>query len=229
MTILGNILILLFWLFFFKKINSVNGWKLEDIFVLQGMAALSFSLVYLFFGGVTELGTYIVEGTLDHFLLLPKPVLLTCLLSKIKFTALGDLVYASALLYFANISLLKIMFLVFLSFFGATIFVSFQIIVHSLGFFIGNTSQLAFQLTNSLVTFCLYPPSIFKGTTRIILYTILPAGLIVFLPLQLFMHFNFLGMLKLTFITGMFLTMAITFFTFGLRRYESGNYPSVSL
>jgi ABC-2 type transport system permease protein len=71
--------------------------------------------------------------------------------------------------------------------------------------------------------FSTYPMNIFNGIVRIFLFTIVPAGFISFVPLQLLQHFSiplFAGMIGFTLL---FACIAIGLFELGLRRYESGN------
>ena len=73
---------------------------------------------------------------------------------------------------------------------GACIFTSFVVIFCSLAFFLGNTEGLAQQLLGILVTFSTYPMNIFNGVVRLLLFTVIPAGFISFMPLQLLHQFT---------------------------------------
>ena len=73
------------------------------------------------------------------------------------------------------------------------------------------------------MTFSTYPMNIFNGVVHILLFTILPAGFISFVPLQLLHHFAwplFGGMCGFLLLI---MLGAAGFFQLGLKRYESGN------
>ncbi len=57
-------------------------------------------------------------------------------------------------------------------------------------FFIGNTEGLAQQVVGALVTFSTYPLDIFHGFVRLLLFTLVPAGFVSFVPLQLLHRFS---------------------------------------
>jgi ABC-2 type transport system permease protein len=65
--------------------------------------------------------------------------------------------------------------------------------------------------------------TIFTGVVRLLLFTIIPAGFISFVPLQLLKQFSLPllgGMVGFTALMG---ALAVGIFSLGLRRYESGN------
>ena len=78
-------------------------------------------------------------------------------------------------------------------------------------------------MLGALKMFSTYPMNIFNGIVRIFLLTVIPAGFISFVPLQLLQHFSwalFAGMIGFTIL---FASVAGGMFELGLRRYESGN------
>ena len=64
---------------------------------------------------------------------------------------------------------------------------------------------------------------IFSGTVRLLLFTIIPAGFISFVPLQLLKQFTWLLLGGMVGFTALIVTVAVGIFSLGLRRYESGN------
>ena len=63
-------------------------------------------------------------------------------------------------------------------------FVGFGVLAGSLSFFIGNARALADQWRNTVISFSTYPPTLFRGTVKILLYTVIPAGFISYLPVE---------------------------------------------
>jgi ABC-2 type transport system permease protein len=103
------------------------------------------------------------------------------------------------------------------------IFTSFVVIFCSLAFFLGNTEGLAQQLLGILVTFSTYPLNIFNGVARLLLFTVIPAGFISFVPLQLIHQFTWPLLGGMVGFTVLIISAAVGLFELGLRRYESGN------
>jgi ABC-2 type transport system permease protein len=112
---------------------------------------------------------------------------------------------------------------------GTCVFISFMVLVHSLAFWIGDASQIGGQALNALVTFAIYPLSLFDGTAKLVLLTVIPAAVIGTLPAQLVRSFSWgdMGILALT--SAVFLSLALLTFHHGLRRYESGSAINVQL
>jgi ABC-2 type transport system permease protein len=103
------------------------------------------------------------------------------------------------------------------------IFTAFLVMLCSLAFFLGNTEGLAQQMLGALVSFSTYPMNIFSGVVRLLLFTVVPAGFISFVPLQLLHQFMwplFGGMVGFTLL---FVAIAVGLFELGLRHYESRN------
>ena len=74
-----------------------------------------------------------------------------------------------------------------------------------------------------MINFATYPDGIFKGIVRVFMYTILPVGVVNYLPVRILTKFD----LGLTFIilsvTILFISLAFIMFYRGLRKYSSSN------
>jgi ABC-2 type transport system permease protein len=101
--------------------------------------------------------------------------------------------------------------------------------VQSLAFWVGNTSLLTVQAINAIVTFSLYPITLFDGSAKFILFTILPAAFIGAVPVEFVRAFDWTTLLQLLAATLIFLSLAVFLFHRGLRRYESGSAIQVQL
>ncbi|WP_254776791.1 ABC-2 family transporter protein [Paenibacillus sp. yr247] len=82
---------------------------------------------------------------------------------------------------------------------------------------------MSFQLYNGLLTFTTYPTSIFRGLGKIVLFTVLPAGFISYLPIGLLRHADIPFITGAIAVTVLLCLGGITLFYRGLRRYASGN------
>jgi ABC-2 type transport system permease protein len=103
------------------------------------------------------------------------------------------------------------------------IMVSFMVLAGSLAFFIGSAEAAAFQAQQAIVTFALYPGSMFQGWLKVLLFTAIPSGFISHVPASLLRSFEpslFAGLIAFTVGLG---CAAAFVFSLGLRRYESGN------
>ena len=227
---LNNGFYFLFWVIFFGQFGEVRGWVLNDMFLVFGITATSFGLTSFFFGNAFHLSSVITGGRLDYYLSLPRPVLLHTLASRSIANGLGDVTYGliSFLLsgYFTWLGLGRFAIGVLLA---TTVFLSFLIIAHSLTFWLGNAQALASLLMNAILTFALYPISLFNGPAKFILFSLIPAALMGSLPASLVQGWIWENLLGL--VSGALLLLGLAIFIFhrGLHRYESGSAIQVEV
>lgn len=221
---LNNLMLLFFWWVLFTQVEALNGWLFEHVLLLYAVASGAYACQALFFGGSFSLSRAVSEGRLDFYLALPKPVLLHVLISRSSASAWGDLAFSLVIFALTTApspgQLLGFLILILA---GGVVTTSFAVLAHSLSFWLGHSEQLAGQLTEALLTFSLYPEGIFSATTRLVLYTAIPAGFVSYLPVRILKDFGLahVGML-LVFALGLAVAARLVFYR-GLRRYESGN------
>ena len=92
--LLNNSVWIVFWWLYFSRFPVVKGWTMEDILWLWAIAAGAVGWVSAFFGNVFRLAHMIANGHLDLYLTMPKPVLLHLLVSRMSFSAWGDILFA---------------------------------------------------------------------------------------------------------------------------------------
>lgn len=225
LVMLGNdCLWLLFWWSYFRQFPLVNGWQQTDVVIIWSVAALGTGLGNAVFGNASNLAQLVMTGGLDAYLGMPRYALLHICISATESTAWGDVLFAlGAYLVFLRPDPLH--FLLFLALGGlvALIFASFLILVGSLAFFLGNTEGLTQQMVGVMITFSTYPMNIFNGFVRFLLFTLIPAGFISFVPLQLLHQVTWPLLGAMLGFTCVILLCAAGFFHLGLKRYESGN------
>lgn len=215
---------LFFWWSYFQQFPVVHGWQNTDIVVIWAVAACGFGISAGFFGNASKLASLIMNGGLDAYLGMPRNVLLHVCISASDPTAWGDIIFAlGAFLLFLHPDPLRFGLFLLLALAGGLIFTSFIVIFCSLAFFLGNTEGLAQQLLGALITLSTYPMYIFNGAVRVLLFTVLPAGFISFIPLLLLHQFSWLLLAAMLGFTVLITLMASGIFQLGLRRYESGN------
>ena len=93
----------------------------------------------------------------------------------------------------------------------------------SLPFWLARTEAVSRQLWELLLTFALYPEPLFGGGLRLLLYTVLPAGFVSYLPVRVVTAPSMLSILSLIAGSGAYLWLACWIFRQGLRRYSSGS------
>ncbi|OXM87377.1 hypothetical protein CF651_06550 [Paenibacillus rigui] len=224
MMVINNIVWILFWVLYFDRFQVVNGWSFQDVMMMWAVSAGGFGLSAVLFGNAYRLAPLIANGQLDIILSQPKPVLLHMLVSRMSVSAIGDVLFA-LMLYgvFGDRSFVGILKFGLALGIAMLIFLFFVVIAGSLAFFMGNAEGISQQLFNGLLAFSTYPTGIFSGWGKLILFTIIPAGFISYLPIGLLRSVDpfFLGQAL-----GAALLLAVggtLFFYAGLKKYSSGN------
>lgn len=221
---INDILWVLFWVLYFTKFPVLRGWTLEDVLVLWAVVATSFGLVMGLSYNAIRIPQLVVQGQLDYYLALPKNVLLHLLVSQIRLVNLGDLLFGPMLLVvMVKLTWSKVLIFAIASLLGAMVLLGFFIMAGSLAFYLGNADAISAQLVNAVLHFATYPTSIFSGGVKFVLFTLIPAGFVSTLPVELVRAFSWLKFLQLLGGAVAFLGLAVWVFHRGLRRYESGN------
>ena len=139
-------------------------------------------------------------------------------------SAWGDLGYGILLFAFTQpLSVMRIALFIIFSLLLALVLTSMRILYHSLTFFLGNAEEFARTASELMLSFVLYPGSIFKGPTLWLLHSLVPAALVAYLPARLINDFDPVLFAVVVLADVIFAAMAWGLFRLGLRRYESGN------
>lgn len=221
---LNNVTFFVFWWALMGHVTTLRGWRLGDIQLLFGMVAASFGLTVTLAGGVRHLGRFIEEGVLDTLLTHPKSVLVQALGMRAQPSGCGD--FLSGLLFIAlsgQISWRTVPYVALVTVASALIFVACGVVFFSLAFWLGRTETVAAQLWELLVTFSLYPEPLFGSTLRFILFTILPAGFVGYLPVRILHAPSLAHVAVLATVAIAYVSLAVLLFDRGLRRYASGS------
>lgn len=230
MMVVNNIVWILFWGLYFNRFQVVNGWTFQDVMMMWAVSAGGFGLSAVLFGNAYRLASLIANGQLDIILSQPKPVLLHILISRMSVAAIGDIAFALMIYGMfgdrSAIGMLKFGLALIIS---MLIFLFFVVAAQSLAFYFGNAEGLSQQLFNGLLAFSTYPTGIFRGLGKLILFTVVPAGFISYLPIGLLRSIEPLFLWEALGMAVLLTAGGTLFFYAGLKKYSSGNMLSLRM
>lgn len=217
---------LLLWFLFFTGFREVGGWRLADVARLIGVVYLLFGLTTVFLGGYRDLAGAILRGDIDSLLTQPAAVLPRLLSRESMPSAWGDIFAGLVVLTFsARLDLLGAAGAVAAVVIGASVWLSTAVIFGSLAFWIADARSLARDLMDFTLMVSMYPASIYEGWTKILIFTVLPAGFIAVAPVELVRHPS-VGALAVAIGAGVAFPIAASIvFGAGLKRYRRGAAP----
>jgi ABC-2 type transport system permease protein len=225
---LNNILFFTIWWVLFDRFEEIRGWRVEDMAALYGIAAAGYGVAAVLAGGLRDLARKIDDGDLDAILTQPKSVLVLAVGSRTRPDGWGDIASGIGLLALSGtmgfttwpLGVLAIAL-------AAVMFVASGVVLHSTAFFLRRMGTLATQVQDFLLTFCVYPPTLFSGPLKVFLFTVLPAGLISYLPVEIVRTADPATIATAIAGTTTYAACAWWLFHRGLRSYCSGNRFSV--
>ena len=221
---LNNAAFALFWGMLIGKVGSVGGYGFGDVMLIWALVSSSFGLSHIVFGNARSLGAIIRRGELDLYLLQPKDALLNALASRTVVSAWGDFAYGFLVLALVpGFGLERLAAFGALSVTGSLLFTATFAAAESLNFFLGDASGLSAAVTEFLLSFSLYPETIFDRGMRWVFYTVLPTGFIAFVPLAAIKGLGWGTIALLAGAAARYCAASYALFRIGLRRYESGN------
>jgi ABC-2 type transport system permease protein len=227
---LNDFMYFIIWIIYFDRFQEVRGWQIQDMYLTYGVLASAFGLISLLFGNAFNLSEIINQGRLDYYLSLPRPVLLHAVASRMIASGMGDFTYGFVSYalsgYFTWDGLVRFVLATLLA---AVVFAAFLILIQSLAFWLGIMSNLSALALNALLTFGIYPITLFDNYAKLILFTLIPAALMGAVPAEFIRTFTWQTLAELLVGAIVFLFLAIAVFRLGLKRYESGSAIQVEV
>lgn len=223
---LNNCCFFVFWWVLFRQVHTLRGWDMHDVALLFGVGATSFGLMQAVAGGAVHLSRFIDEGMLDAMLVQPKPTLGYALGCRAQASGFGDALSGIAFLWASGAVGVDRLPWVAVSVLCASVtFTASSVLFFSLAFWLPRTHATSRQALDVLVTFALYPEPLFRGALRVVLFTLIPAGFVAYLPVQIIRggEHSGLGLTSLLAATLAYVWLARRVFRAGLRRYSSGS------
>ena len=222
--VLNNLTFFVFWWALMGHVTSLRGWRLGDIQMLFGIVAAAFGLAVTVAGGVRHLGRFIEDGDFDTLLTQPKSVLVHALGMRSQPSGIGDLI--SGVIFIAwsgQVAWRTTAIAAVVIVASALILVACGVVFFSFAFWLGRVETVATQLWELLVTFSLYPEPLFGGALRLVLFTVLPAGFVGYLPVHIVHGASLTNVALLLVAAFGYMMLAALIFDLGLRRYSSGS------
>ena len=221
--ILNNASFIVQWIVLYSLKDNVGGYTFKQVLLLWGIAAGTYGVSRFFFKKAFSLADTINNGKLDSYLVQPKNVLLSTITTDVEPSAIGDILYAYIMLFIYGFTIEKFLLFTLFIFTGGFTLVAIAVILGSLSFWFNKTDMIA-DVGNSLTTnFATYPDGIFKGVVKGILYTIIPVGMINYIPIKILTEFNIWLTLGVLGFTIFMIFLAFFIFNKGLKRYSSSN------
>jgi ABC-2 type transport system permease protein len=217
-----------FWVSFFTRFPVIHGWGATDVITLWAICAAGLGIAETICGNSPRMPLLIAQGELDSWLLYPRAVLSHLIIGKMNAIAMGDTLFGyGAYIFFVRPDAPHLVLFIALTLSVAILFVGVNILSGCLSFLMGNAQPLADQWKFAMINFSTYPASLFDGPVRFLLYTVVPAGFVSYLPIEALRTFS-LETAALSLLGSVTFT-AISVFAFyeGLKRYESGNLMSM--
>lgn len=226
---LNNSTFIIQWLILFNLREEIGNYSFTDVTLLWALSASIYGFSHILFERAYKLSDLIIDGKLDSFLVQPKNILISVLMSDTSISAIGDLLYGYVILCIFNFSITNIILFTIFTITGGLVITSVAVIFGSLSFWIVKSDYIAGTINNMMTNFSTYPEGIFKGLARIILYTLIPVGISTYLPMSVFMKFNVINILLVIIITIVMILFSFLVFNRGLKRYSSSNLMSAKM
>ena len=221
---LNNLTFFVFWWVLMRRVPEIRGWRLTDVELLFGIVAVTVGLAITLAGGVRYLGQFIEEGELDTLLVQPPPVLLHAVGMRSQSAGFGDMMSGLFLIALSGqVSWIDTPRVVVAIVAAALVFAASGILFFSVAFWLGKSDTVARQMWELVITFSLYPEPLFGGALRFLLFTLIPAAWVGYVPAALARHASAGQLLLLTSAAVGYLMLAGVMFQRGLRRYASGS------
>ncbi len=213
----------------FTQVNSLAGWNFYEMLLLYAIAELIVYLHYSFFGPIVVLSEAVLSGELDRYLLKPLSAFFTLSFDDFRLLeTLPSFLIPVGIIWISNphLNLLwwpngPIALLVFVI--SLIIYFLFKAILGLLSFWILDVNPLI-NFYENLSDFEKYPLDIFPKFLRSIFLTIIPIGLVAYVPTVFFIRgFQLDLFLCQLFGLGIFTTLTKILWTKGLQNYSSAS------
>ena len=224
MMSINNLSFVFMWWIIFQNKGSINGWTFGEMAILFAVVNNAFGFFALCTRGIQLIPEFIENGNLDNFLTSPQNSLFLIATAESTFANWGDFLTGFLMFFLSGfVSWTTFRLMLFCSFMAFILMFSIRLLTSSLAFFISDSQRLGDNIFISFITFASQPASIFTGWYKIVFLTILPAGLLSFIPVNLITDFSWKECAFFMFAIGFFFSLSLFIYHKGLKHYASGN------
>jgi ABC-2 type transport system permease protein len=224
---INNISLALVWIFFFEAFGRIRGWSSIEYIAMLGMSTLAFGISFTFMNGSSVLPEYVHNGTLDQFLLCPRPLYLRILTSRIGVSAIGDMFFGLILIaiygVWSHASFLTMAMLLSLAIPSALLMTNISLATSLVSFLIPEAQFIAHNFFEVFLSPSLYPGGLFQGALRFVFIFIIPSLLVGGLPAEAAISYNGWLYLFIWAMAAAWTTLTLALLGRAVQRYESGN------
>ena len=220
--IVNDVMWIVFWILFFRRVGEIRGWDIDQLIVLFSILTTGGGITLGLLANARQTGHMILNGGLDAALATPAPTLLYILVRRVQPINVGDIVFGLVLFFgFAHPTPERTAVFVLGVLMAAVLFTSFLVLAGSAAFYVGRNDggDLGFH---AIMLFAAYPVDVFSGFTKVLLYTVVPAGFVTGTPSKLVESFDLQLLAATLGVVALFTCAAALAFSRGLRRYTSG-------
>lgn len=214
---------------FFEHIDTIAGWKKEELYLMAILWSLADQIAIIFFNNIIDLPDLVTDGNIDGHLTKPVSSLFALTLSKINIIALyragGECILLVWLFFHYDFHINFIHTCL-----GALLFLSAIVINYSFILILNTLSFWFYRINNineawfTVFEIGKYPLSVLPKTGRIIFLTLLPVAFIAYIPVATITgKWPWYGILYATIFTILIFIVAITFWNFALKKYSSAS------
>jgi len=211
----------------FRNIPDIAGWQEGEIYLILGFMIITEGLHNLFADGLWYIPTLVFRGGFDVMLSRPVSPLYQVLTHELGLHGIGNVTMGVISIGIGLVSMgwltpMSVMLCVFFALTGTIIRMSFNLITLSHTFWIhGGLMNVGF-LVHSVGEFARFPVTIYPWPMRFILFFVIPAGFIGFVPAMIIRGDGVLFYASaLVAVTVLYFLLARAIFYRGVRRYES--------
>ena len=227
--ILNNACMIVQWIVLFSIKDNMGGYTFKQVLLLWGVAAGTYGVSRFFFKKSFNLSETINSGKLDAYIVQPKNILLSTITSDIEVSALGDMSFALIVYFIYGFNVTTFILYLFFCITGGIMLTAISVILNSLSFWLNNADMISDVGNSLMVNFATYPDGIFKGITKWLLFTLVPVGIVDYIPIKVLIEFNPYLLLINMGVCLFLIILAWLIFYKGLRRYSSSNLMSARI
>ncbi|MDO4306229.1 MAG: ABC-2 family transporter protein [Eubacteriales bacterium] len=215
----------------YGHVDNIRGWGHGEILIFIGTFSLIDALnMTICFFGVISIPEKIQTGELDLYLTKPVNPLLRITFEKVNPGSIPLLIFSACIIAYGvresgmSLSYSNIIGYLLMVMLMTILYYDMELLIRCFAFFVFSVNNLV-KIENTAIDLCLKIPGIaFSGIYKFIFYCVLPYGVIATLPTQVFIGaLSAKGLMFGVVIVCVFTLLALSFWTYGVHRYESAS------